>query len=287
MKQFLSKLIKYAAAISLGYIALLFLYIIFIRALQPNPYVARNKNVFVVGNSHSQCAIKDTLDIANFSMGGESVFYSAIKARQILKENPRAIICIEFYPLSIQTAYINLADHRLPKNYRNYMYFMTAQEHLFLLKHNPWKTARVFLSPNFLSAFTKTGSSLKANPKQNRNKLPVPDRRKFEYEKVWEDKVEMQNFYALLDLIDTHPANLFVLTTMPQSKYLKFEPTPKYQDCLTLLMQRPNVSRLDYSAIEYPNSDFADAEHLNASGQEKITRLFVKDMENIRMAKGF
>jgi hypothetical protein len=287
MKKFLLKLINYALAISLGYIAIIFSYFFLTRALKVNPYVARDKNVFIVGNSHSQCAIKDTLDIVNFSMGGESVFYSAIKARQILKANPHAIICIEFYPLSIETAYINLADHRLPENYRNYLYFMTAKEHLFLLKYNPWKTARVFFSPNFFSVFNKTGSYLKVNPKLNRSKLPVAERHKFEYKKVWEDKVEMQNFYALLDLIDTHPEALFVLTTMPQSNHLKFEVTTKYQDCLTLLKQRENVCQLDHSGIEYPDSDFVDVEHLNDTGQEKFTRLFAADLEKIRALKGF
>lgn len=287
MKRFLLKFARYAVAISLGYIVLIFSYSFLTRALKLNPYSARGKNVFVVGNSHSQCAIKDTLDIVNFAMGGESVFFSAIKTREILKANPKAIICIEFYPLSIKSAYINLADHRLPKHYRNYMYYMTAEEHLFLLRNNPWKTARVFLSPNFFSVFNKTGGALTANPKAKRNNSIVSERRKPGAEKTWDDKTEMQNFYALLDLIEAHPTNLFVLTRMPESRQLKFETTPKYLDCLNQLKQKPNVCQIDYSHIDFPDSDFADAEHMNDKGQEKVTKLFVMDIEKIRASKGF
>lgn len=287
MKRFLIKFTKYALVVCVGYVALLFIYLFSVRMLKLNPYEARGKNVFVVGNSHSQCAVRDTLDIVNFSMGGEPVFYSVIKTREILKANPHAIICIEFYPLSIKAAHLNLADNRLPKHYRNYMYYMNADEHLFLLKNNPRKAARVFLSPNFFSVFNRTGSSMKVTPKANREKRPKTERRKPGVEKNWEDKVEMQNFYALLDLIEAHPNNLFVLTRMPESSQLKFETTQQYLDCLNQLMQKPNVTGLDYSTTGFPDSDFADAEHMNDAGQEKFTKMFVTDLEKIRVSKGF
>lgn len=285
MKRFLLKFAKYAVAIFLGYIVLLFSWLFLTKELNLNPYSAPGKNVFVVGNSHSQCAIKDTLDIVNFAMGGESVFFSAIKTRQILKANPHAIICIEFYPYSIKSAYINLANNRLPKHYRNYMYYMMADEHWFLLKNNPWKTARVFLSPDFFSVFNKTGGALTASPKAKRKNPIVSERRKSGAEKTWADDVEMQNFYALRDLIDSHPNNLFVLTRMPESRQLKFETTSRYLDCLNQLTQKANVCQIDYSGIEFPDSDFADAEHMNENGQDKVTKLLVADLERIRALK--
>ncbi|MFM7024101.1 MAG: hypothetical protein ACKOXB_14105 [Flavobacteriales bacterium] len=296
MKKFILKSLKYAAFIVLGYLSIIFCYYFLIQWYNKNPYTATNKKVFVIGNSHPQCAIKDTADIANFSMGGETVFYSVVKARKTLEAQPNAIICIEFSPLSITSANLNIADNRLPKNYRKYMYFMTPEEHFFLLKNNPLKTARVFLSPDFNSAFNKTASFLtlhsasgrkKSNSlKHNAKRSSIHDE-KTKHIEVYDEEVEMQNYYSLLQLIDSHPNNLFIITTMPKSKRFVAQPTQKYFNCIRTLTQKDNVCRLDYSQNDFSENDFSDPEHMNFQGQQKFTKLFAENVQKIREAKGF
>lgn len=81
--------------------------------------------------------------------------------------------------------------------------------------------------------------------------------------------------------------NEFVIQLDICKVYFKFNFTAKYQACLKLLKQQANVCQLDYSNVEYPDSYFADLEHLNETGQEKMTALFVKDLEKIRASKRF
>src|ERR1700744_4366224 len=122
MKAFLIKLIKNIIIILIVYIGVIFLWFFTVRIFDINPYkTVKNKQIFVLGNSHPQFGIADTLNIVNYAMAGETLFYEAIKARKILENNPHATICIDIDPENFKAAFINLADYRLPQSYRNYL----------------------------------------------------------------------------------------------------------------------------------------------------------------------
>ena len=60
--------------------------------------LSSQKRYLVVGNSHPECALNDSLApmMSNWGRSGEALYYGAIKAKKILKDNPQIkALCIE------------------------------------------------------------------------------------------------------------------------------------------------------------------------------------------------
>jgi len=280
MKVFLIKLLKQIAIILTIYIGTILLWFFIVKVFDINPYkLVKNKKIFILGNSHPQFGIADTLNIVNNAMAGETLFYEAIKARKILENNPDATICIDIDPENLKAAFINLADYRLPQSYRNYLYFMNSDEQKFIVYHNPLKAMRVFFSPNFIAPFRKVGSSYISEKFLDINHPQVEEAPKFSYKRVWEPEVEIQNFLAIENLIKDHPHNRFIITHLPKSKYWHFDFNDNYKHCMMLLEQLPNTVILDYTRVIFPDDHYADPEHLNYIGKYDMTNLLVNDLK--------
>jgi hypothetical protein len=67
--------------------------------------IPEEKNIIVVGDSHTQCAINDSIfsRSINISQGGTAYLYSYIKLRKFLNENPHIdTVLVSFHGGSIQ-----------------------------------------------------------------------------------------------------------------------------------------------------------------------------------------
>src|SRR6202000_2323749 len=101
----------------------------------------------------------------------------------------------------------------------------------------------------------------------------------FKYKHVWEPEVEAQNFLAIFNLIKSHPKNLFIITTLPKSKYWHFDFNDNFKRCMLLLKQQPNTLMLDYTGVIFPDSCYSDLEHLNYIGKYTMTNLLINDLK--------
>jgi hypothetical protein len=67
--------------------------------------IPEEKNIIVIGDSHTECAIDDSIFLRSFniSQSGTAYLYSYIKLRKFLEENPHiATVFVSFHGLSIQ-----------------------------------------------------------------------------------------------------------------------------------------------------------------------------------------
>ena len=94
----------------------------------------QNIDILVMGNSHPECAINDSLlpiKFVNIAQSGEPLIYTCIKARTILKLTHNDTVIIEFTNNSLQTINWVLDDDRLYTNYKMFFSKMKLDEHFF------------------------------------------------------------------------------------------------------------------------------------------------------------
>ena len=101
-----------------------------------------NKQILIVGHSHSECAYNDSLleGVANFSHSGESYFYTYFKMEKLIERNP-----------NIKTVFIEFTNNQICKSmndwiwgekYMSYRFpkygvFMDLDSYKLLWKENP------------------------------------------------------------------------------------------------------------------------------------------------------
>jgi hypothetical protein len=255
--------------------------------------------VYMLGNSHPECAINDSLlcrNYVNVAQSGEPLFYSVIKARRLLSNNCKIdTMIIEFTNNSLNTVKWVISDSSLMRNYKKNFAIMNAKEHLFLFKNNPHKSLKTFFSMTpreiYLSRKTIDGRYLFLI----RNKITGSDiklNKSYFFEKVkgtdQSGMNEIQGFVNLLSLIKDHPTTFFVLTRMPMHKsYSGLGNEIQFQNCIKQLNKNKNCRFIDFLKSNLNDTDFGDAEHLNHYGARKFTPVFRDSVRSISSQKKF
>ena len=93
------------------------------------------------GHSHPECAYNDSLisSFKNLSQSGESYFYTFLKAKQIIKQNPSIeVVFIEFTNNQINKSIDRWIwnDKNLNYRYPTYAPFMDLKDNILLMKNN-------------------------------------------------------------------------------------------------------------------------------------------------------
>lgn len=248
-------------------------------------------DIFILGNSHPQCAINDSLLPNNFHNVGQSreaLFYSCIKARFILKEHLSDTIIIEFTNNSLYTIDWAISDSNLIRNHHYHFAKMTTEDNLLLFKENSIKTIKSYLSlsplATYKSSFLNGGYLfLKRNEVvqkiRNFQNSAIPDTINPEFTA----EQEAINFNKLTQLIDDYPNTTFILIRSPLHHSYQYFGEANFQKHVTLLEAKPNAIFIDF-AKEYTLADryFGDAEHLNHLGAYFFTPIF---LQRIKTAK--
>jgi hypothetical protein len=107
MREFIFNLLKFSAVFIIS-IMLLIIGGTFLTGQTKNFNIAHNKTILVIGDSHTACAINDSLLINayNFSSHGTGYFYSYLKTREILTHNPQINTVVLGY------SFLDLDNHK-------------------------------------------------------------------------------------------------------------------------------------------------------------------------------
>ena len=242
--------------------------------------------IYIMGNSHPECAINDSLlpdNYINISKSAEPLFYSVIKARKLLTENKKIdTIIIEFTNNSINTVGWVIDNDRLLANYHQYFANMDFAEHYFLYSNNLKKSLKAFfsLTPRkiWLSNKRVGGGYLYLVRDEvvcTRNEQKKPEKtstKHLEHNRT----LEYTGFNKLISLIKTNPKIHFILTRMPQhSTYAGFKNETAYRQCLKQIKCLQNCRYIDFTHTNLDNYCFGNAGHLNHQGAVVFTPIFL------------
>ena len=188
--------------------------------------------VYILGNSHPECAINDSLlpkNYANIAQSAEPLFYSVIKARRLLTDHSKIdTMVIEFTNNSLTTVKWVISDSSLMRNYKKYFAVMNIEEHAFLFEKNPLKSCKTFFSMTPFEIFSNRKNVDGAYLFLVRNKIEGFDKLSNRVSIVNHEagfntvlNEEYFGFANLLSLIKNNPQTFFIITRMPMHKSYK------------------------------------------------------------------
>lgn len=248
----------------------------------------KNVNTLVVGNSHPQCAINDSLfgNCKNLSRAGEPFFYLQFKLEKVLSENPQidqVIIEISdnefksqieewiYNPMVVESsvksywAYWPLSFHKKLFSRIGIRYFK-----YLVLGQKKYLISMLGQSESFFQSLT-WGGFKKSTAVFNEQLINEA-----------EENVKMTCDSALNPM----PDNLLALKKIQSlcSQYGKeiiFIRCPVHtsmHDCFELEYEKMIKENVKTKVLDFRNwpmdaSDFADKDHLNRSGAYKFTRM--------------
>ena len=283
----------------LGIFLLICLGALIFNSLLINSYgykVEENKNVLILGDSHTEYAIDDTVftNSINLSHSADSYFYSFLKIRKLKKENPQ-----------IDTLLLALSNHNLLVEYEDKWLFNTAHikskfriytdlmdfsDFMFLLKSNPSAVIQgVIESPKYSIKLLLKGG-LKARDLGNfktsqRNSLEkdIEQRKNNNKHRVLEySQIETQYLFKIVDFCVNNNIELIFISTPIHPEYLKIK---KKEIQLLKNFYSSYLSQfkfLDYSEFDLPDDYFQDLDHLNTNGAKLFTTHLMKEIKKYR-----
>jgi hypothetical protein len=292
MKQFITHLAKLLLFIILSHSFIVFITLALSKNINTTSHILakdilnEGDKIYIMGNSHSECAINDSLlpdNYINISLSAEPLFYSVIKARRLLTENKKIdTIIIEFTNNSINTVGWVINNDRLLANYHNYFAKMDFTEHYFLYSNNLKKSLKAFFSLTplkiWLSSKTVDGGYrylVRDEVVSTKNIQKKPEKmglNSLEHNRT----LEYMGFDKLILLIKQNPNTHFILTRMPMhSSYIGFKNETDYQQCLEQIRRFQNCNYIDFTHIKLEDYCFGDPGHLNHHGATVFTPIFL------------
>jgi hypothetical protein len=141
MKRLSTKIVLFGLLVFFVYVA----FSMFVRyKVNEQIKIALNPRVryLVIGNSHPECALNDSLApmMSNWGRSGEALYYSAIKAKKIIDENPQLkAICIELSVNQLDAhmhEWVYDAEH-MERAFKSYGFLISVREQQELFWTNP------------------------------------------------------------------------------------------------------------------------------------------------------
>ncbi len=258
--------------------------------------VGDNNKMLVVGHSHSECAFNDSLidGFVNYSHSGESYFYSYIKMRKIIAQNPQ-----------LRTLFIEFSNNQIEKHmdqwiwgyksmifrFPRYSAFMGFESYKLLLVNNP-KCFKESIFPlvkhninmifkgldytkviggylyidrnktdSIVQSFSSKGVEQGVGQSLTANDVPISEK-------------NLEYLRKLISLSKQHGIEVYFVRSPLHSKYPSFQNEPVFQSILASKFS--DIEFLDFSHFSLPNSDFGDLEHLNFKGAKVFSKWFAK-----------
>jgi hypothetical protein len=254
----------------------------YIALSQFNFKIQDNKNILILGDSHTQCAINDSVfkNAINLSESADSYFYSYVKLKRILANNSQ-----------IDTLVLGYSTHNISKNqdawFKDsqingfklpiYFYLFDNEDMIEFIKINPLqvpKNAMIIVKRNFSHMYREyhkesinkfgIGGFLPLTEKHNNPSLSanknIKNRRK-EFSAI--DIEFLKKIYALCkkNKIKVILLNTPTIETKKsskafyQKKYFSFAKE-----------ELSNATLMDFSELSVTKDKFADNSHLNSKG---------------------
>ena len=248
-----------------------------------------NTKTIILGHSHSECSLNDSLlsNTKNLSQSGESYFYTYIKTKAIVDQNPQIEnVIIEFSNNQICKEMDNWIWDDKHLSYRLPMYniFMTFDETFLLFKNNPKsfimcvkkcvRTCMEYLiSSNNLSkigGYMKLSHKMTSSEKMNQIQISSS-----------QDYSETNILYLekIIKKCSSKNICVYFIRSPLHKNYPKEQNEFKFQ---TLLKTKfSNVRFIDGTQITLEDNNFADLEHLNQFGATNFTKWFHIEFQKI------
>lgn len=240
---------------------------------------------YVFGNSHPECAINDsisTLHLRNMANSGEPLFFSVPKMRRIAKENPNAIFIVELGNHALHAIHWVLDDEHLHKNYRQYFYHLTKEEHQFILSNNSLKALKTVLSlsPQESNAQLEGGynplhKNLADYYKVRESKEDFPESNT--PNATYSDELQYQNIASLISFMRDFPHIRVIAIRCPVHPSVQEQNEKEYMQFIEQITHQYPLQFLDFKDSLSADTYYADPEHLNVSG----ANVFTKKLEQI------
>lgn len=252
--------------------------------MESNYIVDKSKSILVLGDSHTECAINDSIVIksVNISKSADAYFYSFIKLRKFLKINS-----------GIKTVILGISEKSLynknwlykPNKANAYFRLMNLNDFKVLLESGGIKTFANLAKASF-DNFSKLLIIKKSNYKDmgiggylyfKREKLDEAITRYKKQKSIDRPYSEIQVEYLLkiVNLCQEYTVKLILLNT-PTYVYCKNEnDSEKLEQFINKNIDN-SVEYWDYSNYLLPDFCYGDLVHLNYRGAE----IFSKKLQN-------
>jgi len=235
----------------------------------------------VVGHSYPECAYNDSLisNFQNFSASGDSYFYTYLKTKELIKQNPSIeIVFIEFSNNQIIEEMNDWiwGDIYISRGYAMYGSFMSWSDKLMLFKNNNSdyfnassvslkKRSTRILEKDF-NYTNKVGGYLYLEKELTQTKISSSKKSNTAVDLEF-SKLSHQNLVYLDKIIALCIENKkrVILIRSPLHKHYKgFTNEELYKGILN--SRYTNLDYLDFSKYPVSNSGFGDLAHLNYKG---------------------
>ncbi len=252
----------------------------------------------VVGDSHPECALNDSLidHFMNFGQSGESYFYTYLKTKKILEHNP-----------TIQTIFVEFNNGQMIKNidpciwddkhimskFPKYVYGLDFEDYKVLAKNNLSGLLNA-QSLTILSNFSILENENRTMHHLNwgrYNRLTNNGQAKLLELKDLEMKID--STLAEYATVNIEYLKKLVKVCKERSVKVIFIRSPvhdKYAGRLNEMtfryIQKKHFSKipfLDYQNMKFEDNEFADAHHLNFLGANKFSLFFNEELKNRKL----
>ncbi len=283
MKKFLSNILQFSI-LSIFVTILLVLISVFLNKKTFNYKIQNSKNILIVGDSHSECAINDQIfeKAFNFASSGTSQFYNYIKIKNMINYNKQIDTIILGFSyndiLKNRDSWFYGAE-KIKFKLREYIFLMSFGDYLEILKANPYDV--IINTPSAIIFNTIGNLRGQSNYGKYRylNKIIKKNKNEIKPLKFLKDNISIYNLFYVKKIYDfclNNEIELFLLNIpINESKQTIYKNyVNKYEYIAKDIFSKATL--LNHSNFKLADSCFADTEHLNYKGAE-IYSLFLKN----------
>ncbi|OZV68552.1 hypothetical protein [Winogradskyella aurantia] len=254
-----------------------------------------NKDVtkLILGHSHSQCSINDSIlkKSINLSASGESYFYNYQKLKKIIGDNPQIqTVFIEFTNNQVDSVMDDWTwgYEKMSFYLQYYSSFMDSEDFNLLLKHNS--------TDLFASYSIATRKHVYRIVKGDYNLADEIGNYMYTKQSKVEELISNNNFNSsiseshsisetniqylrkMIKYCRGNSIEVFLIRSPQHPLYADLSNEDVYQNILKTRFD--DVDLLDFNGMKFPNSNYLDLRHLNYKGANKFTTLFDNLIEN-------
>ncbi|MDR2408328.1 MAG: hypothetical protein LBE13_09505 [Bacteroidales bacterium] len=293
MKKFLfSILIFFTLDLVILILALSSVY--FITSSSSSFKIPEEKNIIVVGDSHTGCAIDDSIFsyAINISQGGAAYLYSYVKLRKFLNENSHIdTVIISFHAGSVQrsTDELFFGDRYILSHVPNYFSLLQAEELLLLMNKPSFYSAVIKMPVRHIRAILKlvidrtlTYEDLHIGKYANldRDQLQKAIELAGNKESVKNEysEYQLEYLFKIIKLCNNKDVEL-ILFNSPTYNSEKYGDLPLLVSCYNTYFS--NITYLDFSSFALPDYGYGDIGHLNFKGAEIFSQYLENNYESL------